>query len=161
MNEHEEIAQALKARLSELRTLLAKVDHDLHKPLPADSQDQAIELENQEALEVIKKTETTQIHQIEAALKRISEGTYGTCAKCGEPIDSRRGAANSCYLHFLFDLICKHDGAGADLAGQKPPDPDLKFDLLIRGGGVELDGVPSGLNSITRPRKSKTVRATE
>ena len=27
----------------------------------------AIELENEEALEVIKKTETTQIHQIEAA----------------------------------------------------------------------------------------------
>ena len=77
------------------------------------------------------------------------------------PPETPEGAANSCYLHFLFDLICKHDGAGADLAGQKPPDPDSKFDLLIRGGGVELDGVPSGLNSIARPRKSKIVRATE
>jgi len=84
MNEHEEIAKALKARLSELRTHLAKVDLALHKLLPADSEDQAIELENQEALE------TTEIHQIDAALKRISEGTYGTCAKCGEPIDPRR-----------------------------------------------------------------------
>jgi DnaK suppressor protein len=90
MNEHEEIAKALKTRLSELRTHLAKVDRSLRKPLPADSEDQAIELENQEALEVIKKTETTEIHQIDAALKRISEGTYGTCAKCGEPIDPRR-----------------------------------------------------------------------
>jgi RNA polymerase-binding transcription factor len=52
MNEHEEIAKALKARLSELRTHLAKVDRSLRKPLPADSEDQAIELENQEALEV-------------------------------------------------------------------------------------------------------------
>src|SRR5262245_16396669 len=90
MNEHEEIAKALKARLSELRTHLAKVDRSLRKSLPADSEDQAIELENQEALEAIKKTETTEIHQIEAALERISEGTYGTCAKCGEPIDPRR-----------------------------------------------------------------------
>src|SRR5215467_6421001 len=90
MNEHEEIVKVLKARLSELRTLLAKVDHDLHKPLSADSEDQAIELENQEALEVIKKTEAREIHQIEAALKRIFEGTYGTCARCGEPIDPRR-----------------------------------------------------------------------
>ena len=90
MNEHEETAKALKARVSELRTHLVKVDRELHKPLPADSEDQAIELENQEALEVIKKTETTEIHQIEAALKRISEGTYGTCTKCGEPIDPRR-----------------------------------------------------------------------
>ena len=90
MNEHEEIAKALKARLSDLRTHLAKVDRELHKLLPADSEDQAIEIENQEALEVIKKTETTEVYQIEAALKRISEGTYGTCAKCGEPIDPRR-----------------------------------------------------------------------
>jgi len=90
MNEHEEIAKALKARLSELRTHLAKVDRSLRKPLPADSEDQAIELENQEALEALEKTETTEIRQIEAALKRISEGTYGACAKCGEPIDPRR-----------------------------------------------------------------------
>jgi DnaK suppressor protein len=90
MNEDEEIAKALKARLLELRTHLGKVDRELHKRLPADSEDRAIELENQEALEVIKKTETTEIRQIEAALKRISEGTYGTCAKCGEPIDPRR-----------------------------------------------------------------------
>jgi RNA polymerase-binding transcription factor DksA len=80
MNEHEEIAKALKARLSELRTHLAKVDRELQKPLSADSEDQATELENQEALEVIKKTETTEIHQIESALEQISEGTYGTCA---------------------------------------------------------------------------------
>src|SRR5690349_13210865 len=90
MNEHEEIAKALRARLSELQTHLAKVDRELQKPLPADSEDQAIELENQEALEVIERTETTEIHQIDAALKRISEGTYGTCDKCGGPIDPRR-----------------------------------------------------------------------
>jgi DnaK suppressor protein len=90
MNAHEEIAKALKARLSELRTHLAKVDRSLRKPLSADSEDQAIELEDQEALELIEKTETAEIHRIEAALKRISEGTYGTCAKCGEPIDLRR-----------------------------------------------------------------------
>jgi RNA polymerase-binding protein DksA len=90
MNEHKKIETALKVRLSELRTHLAKVDRELHKRLPADSEDRAIELENQEALEVIDKTETTEILQIEAALKRISEGTYGTCAKCGEPIDPRR-----------------------------------------------------------------------
>jgi RNA polymerase-binding transcription factor len=90
MKEHEEIAKALKMRLSVLRTHLAKVEHELHKPLAADSEDQAIELENQEALEVIEKTETIEIHQIEATLKRISEGTYGTCAKCGGSIDPRR-----------------------------------------------------------------------
>ena len=90
MNEHEKIAKVLTARLSELRRHLAKVGDELHKSLPADSEDQAIELENQEALEVIEKTEITEIHQIETALKRISEGTYGTCAKCRGTIDPRR-----------------------------------------------------------------------
>jgi len=90
MNDYEEIAKALKMRLSELRPHLAKIDRELHKLLPPDFEEQATELENQEALEVIEKTEATEIHQIEAALKRISEGTYGTCAKCGRPIDPRR-----------------------------------------------------------------------
>ena len=90
MNEHEEIAKALKARLSELRMHLAKVDRELHKWLPADSEDQAIELENQEALEVIERTEITEIRQIKAALKRISERTYVTCTKCGRSIDPKR-----------------------------------------------------------------------
>ena len=90
MNEHDEIAKALTARLSELQTHLAGVERELHKMLPADFEEQAIELENQEALQAIQKTETTEIHQIEAALKRISKGTYGTCAKCGERIDPRR-----------------------------------------------------------------------
>jgi DnaK suppressor protein len=90
MSKHEEIAKALKTRLSELRTHHAKVDRELHKALPADSEEQAIELENQEALEVIARTESVEIRQIEAALQRISDGTYGTCAKCGETIDPRR-----------------------------------------------------------------------
>jgi DnaK suppressor protein len=90
MNEHEQIAKELKTRLSELRTHLAKVDRELHKSLPADSEDQAIELENQEALEVVERTEIAEIRLIEATLNRISAGTYGTCAKCGESIDPRR-----------------------------------------------------------------------
>jgi RNA polymerase-binding transcription factor DksA len=92
MSEHEEIAKALRMRLSELRAHHAKVDRELHKPLPADFEEQATELENQEALEVIERTEITEIRQIEAALQRISDGTYGTCAKCGEAIDGVDGA---------------------------------------------------------------------
>jgi DnaK suppressor protein len=90
MNEHEEIAKGLRTRLSELQAHHAKVDRALHKPLPADFEEQATELENQEALEAIERTEITEIRQIEAALQRINDGTYGTCFKCGKPIDPRR-----------------------------------------------------------------------
>jgi RNA polymerase-binding transcription factor len=90
MDEHKEIVLKLEKRLSELRTHLANVGRELHRTLSADSEEQALELENQEALEIIGQTDTTEIRQIEAALERISEGTYGTCARCGEPIDPRR-----------------------------------------------------------------------
>lgn len=90
MNKHEEIAKALNIRLAELQRHLSKVDTELHKRLSADSEDQAIELENQEALEVIERSDIREIRQIQAALKRIAEGTYGICARCGETIDPRR-----------------------------------------------------------------------
>jgi RNA polymerase-binding protein DksA len=89
-HEHEEIAKVLKLRLSELQDHLAKVDRELHKLLPADSEDQAIELENQDVLEGLERAELREIRQIEAALTRISEGSYGTCAKCGGRIEPRR-----------------------------------------------------------------------
>ena len=135
MDEQEEIAKALKARLSELRTHLAKVVRELHKPLPADSEDQAVELENQEALEGIEMTETTEIHQIEAALKRISEGIYGTCAKCGEPIGPKtpEGAANSGYVHFLFRAAFERDRSNSAVGRNGRNFSDLRLQFCARG----------------------------
>src|SRR5262249_45226392 len=48
------------------------------------------DLENQDALGAIENSEIHEIHQIQEALKRISEGTYGICAHCGEDIDPKR-----------------------------------------------------------------------
>lgn len=90
MNQHEEIARTLNTRLAELQRHLSKVDAELHKRLSANSEDQAIELENREALEVIEQSDIREIRQIQAALKRIADGTYGTCAKCGRSIDPKR-----------------------------------------------------------------------
>ncbi|AMN43191.1 TraR/DksA family transcriptional regulator [Rhodoplanes sp. Z2-YC6860] len=90
MNQHQGVTETLKARLAELRQHLVKVDRSLHKPLSADSGDQAIELENQDALAEIERSEIKEARQIEAALKRIADGKYGTCAKCGAPIDPKR-----------------------------------------------------------------------
>lgn len=32
----------------------------------------------------------TRVHQVDEALERIDEGTYGVCTVCGQPIDSGR-----------------------------------------------------------------------
>jgi len=34
--------------------------------------------------------ETEQLHEIDEALRRIDDGTYGTCVGCGKPIDEER-----------------------------------------------------------------------
>jgi len=90
MNGHEDIAKGLQARLSELKRRIANIDRELHRQLPADSEEQAIDLENQETLEALERTEVQEIHRIEAALQRIAQGTYGICDECGADIDPKR-----------------------------------------------------------------------
>ena len=65
MNKQEDIAKALKARLSELKRRVAEIDRELHTQLSADSEEQAIDLENQEALEAIENFGVQEIHRVE------------------------------------------------------------------------------------------------
>ena len=90
MNKHEDIAKTLKARLSELTSRVAEIDNELRKPLPADSEDQATDLENQDALGGIEYSGLQEIRQIKEVLERIAKGTYGVCARCGTDIDPKR-----------------------------------------------------------------------
>ena len=69
---------------------VAEIDSELGKPLPADLEEQATDLEDQDTLKAIENSEIHEIHQIQEALKRISEGTYGICSQCGEEIDPKR-----------------------------------------------------------------------
>ena len=96
MTKNEDIAKELKTRLSELTARLAEIDGELRKPLSADSEERATDLENQDALEGIKNSEIQEVHQIQGALRRIAEGTYGVCVQCGADIDPKtpRGAAD-------------------------------------------------------------------
>jgi RNA polymerase-binding transcription factor DksA len=52
----------------------------MRKPLSADSEERATDLENQDALGGIKNSEIQEIDRIQGALKRIAEG-YGVCAQ--------------------------------------------------------------------------------
>jgi RNA polymerase-binding transcription factor DksA len=90
MKKHEDIAKALEARLSELTSRVAEIDNELRKPLSADSEDQATDLENQDALGGIEYSGLQEIQQIREALERIAKGTYGVCAECGTDIDPKR-----------------------------------------------------------------------
>ena len=87
---YEDIAKALELRLAELSGHIAEIDQELRSALPADWEEQATQLEGQDALEGIEKQKLKEVQQIRSALQRIADGRYGICAKCGEDIDPKR-----------------------------------------------------------------------
>ncbi|WP_294540443.1 TraR/DksA C4-type zinc finger protein [uncultured Rhodoblastus sp.] len=90
MKTHDEIAKALQRRLVELASNIAEIDNELRSLLPADWEEQATQLENQDALAGVETSKLQEVRQIRDALQRIAEGNYGVCAQCGEAIDPRR-----------------------------------------------------------------------
>jgi DnaK suppressor protein len=55
-----------------------------------DSVDMSLRDVNQEIALRLGEHESRMVADIDQALLRIDEGTYGECARCGKPIDERR-----------------------------------------------------------------------
>ena len=83
----------LLTRKRELYGRLHKIEKDLDTLKSGDSGERAVERENDEVLEEFGVTGLKELEAIDAALDRIAAGTFGTCAKCGEPISPARLAA--------------------------------------------------------------------
>ncbi len=87
----------IKARLEEYqnsivtrREKLAKHVHHREEPLPADFAEQAVELENNETMLALEDELSEQEREVERALARLDQGTYGTCVECAEKIAPER-----------------------------------------------------------------------
>ncbi|PYS49211.1 MAG: hypothetical protein DMF68_10735 [Acidobacteria bacterium] len=55
-----------------------------------DSMDMSLQDVNQELSLRLGERESQAVAEIDEALRRIDEGTYGQCERCGKPIDERR-----------------------------------------------------------------------
>lgn len=93
MTQYDNIRSALQQKLEGLQQRIGKIERNLRKTPEADSEEQALERENDEVLEQLDTNGRHEIEMIEAALTRISAGTYGVCTQCGEIIASQRLAA--------------------------------------------------------------------
>lgn len=82
-------AQLLK-RLGELGARLEAIEEELDSHQNPDWEELATEREGDEVLEATGNAGKAEITQIRAALKRIDDGSYGDCARCGEPIAEAR-----------------------------------------------------------------------
>jgi RNA polymerase-binding protein DksA len=93
MAAYDDIRTALQHKRAELRQRITKIQRNLRSTPAPDSQEQASERENDEVLEHLDDSSRAEIEMIEAALARITAGTYGTCEQCGGSIPQQRFAA--------------------------------------------------------------------
>jgi RNA polymerase-binding transcription factor DksA len=87
------IRDRLRRRRGELAERQQRVKRDLaraNEPLVADFADRAIQMQNDEALEVIGEAARDELVRVNAALERIDAGRYGLCEECGEAIEQAR-----------------------------------------------------------------------
>jgi len=82
--------KALLARLAELDSRLHQIEVKLDEPHSKDWEEMAVEREDDEVLERLGESSEAEVVRIRAALKRLREGSFGTCVRCGEMISEAR-----------------------------------------------------------------------
>ena len=90
MRDLKQIEETLENRLAELTKRMEGIDHSLGAPGDDDFEEMATEAENDETLEALGHASENEVVQIRLALERVKNGTYGNCAKCGDPIPDDR-----------------------------------------------------------------------
>ncbi len=75
-----------------LQDLLTNTQRHLHRtdPVSADFAEQAVETENDEVVQALDQGAQIELSQINKALMRIENGSYGTCVVCGKLIQTER-----------------------------------------------------------------------
>ena len=84
------IKKQLEERLSALGARVEDIEGDLRTPRSTGWEDRATEIEGDEVLGALEETAVAEIEEIYAALRRIEDGSYEKCARCGTKIDERR-----------------------------------------------------------------------
>lgn len=90
MSKYEAVRVALEQRLAALTKRAAQFEHDLRQPQNQDWQERAVEIENDEVLEGLDASTLAEVQQIQQALGRIEDGSYGRCTRCRQPIADAR-----------------------------------------------------------------------
>ena len=87
---YEALKAELEERLALMQSRLASIKREVTKSHSGDSAEQAQERENDEVVDAIGNETAQTIREIQSALARIEEGTYGICGVCGEEIGEAR-----------------------------------------------------------------------
>jgi DnaK suppressor protein len=82
----------LEDRRNTLRTLLNRTaaNEQLSAAQAEDRSDQIAADELSEVVDRLSSRESKELREIDAALKRVAEGSYGRCERCGQAIGRQR-----------------------------------------------------------------------
>ncbi len=90
MKDLEYFRNKLTTLKSEVIARLESIDKDLRQKTSTDSEEQAIELENAEVLDSLRRNSKKELILVDAALQRLEAGDYFTCSECGAKIPAVR-----------------------------------------------------------------------
>jgi DnaK suppressor protein len=96
MTSYKSTVEQLIALREQLTSRIEAIDADVHhkkEPVEKDFAEQVTQRENDDVLSAIDEEAKQTVQLIDAALARIKDGSYGTCAICGEEIPEKRLAA--------------------------------------------------------------------
>lgn len=80
----------LKTRRAKLENNVIGIEDALDDAPPKDWEDRSSERQGDEVLEALGNQNLDEIRKIDAALARVSEGTFGICTQCGDDISEER-----------------------------------------------------------------------
>lgn len=91
--EFKDIRLKLEAKRVELEERLSGIARDIRhedRDIELDSQERAIEVENEEVLNALGESGQEELQAVMQALSRLDQGNYGICSQCGEAISMTR-----------------------------------------------------------------------
>lgn len=83
----------LEALASEYTTRAEAIERDLSRTHAQSFSEQATQRQNDMVLQGLLADARTSLKDVQKALTRLDDGSYGECEKCGEPISAARLAA--------------------------------------------------------------------
>ncbi|MBS1200025.1 MAG: conjugal transfer protein TraR [Proteobacteria bacterium] len=96
MQDKDAVRRRLLDRKGELLVRAGEVHADITRasgPLDKDFAEQVVQMENDAVLAGLSESTSAELAQINKALRRLDDGSYGQCVICGQDIDERRLAA--------------------------------------------------------------------
>lgn len=89
-NRRDGLQKSLETKKLELLARLGRITANLRHGLETDSKERAKQLEDSEVVDALGNEARVELEKISLALRRLGDGTYGSCSVCGLAINEGR-----------------------------------------------------------------------